>query len=118
MMDEIRRALLGDKATARRLTDAGKLLPCPMCGKYARFDTVMTSECGTKRGWKFQIGCSSCKHHTDLYEVEAKLSVSGDLYTVKDERPNAILEWNTRAPILSAEEMEELSYGQFTTKPN
>ena len=30
----------------------------------------------------------------------------------------ARLAWNTRAPILSAEEMEELSYGQFTTKPN
>lgn len=104
----IKLAMLGNREAAKRLTDAGKLLPCPMCGKYARFDTVMTSECGMKRGWKFQIGCSSCKHHTDLYEVEAKLSVSGDLYTVKDERPNAILEWNTRAPILSAEEMEIL----------
>ena len=107
-MDDIKLAMLGDKEAAKRLTDAGVLVPCPMCGKYARFDTVMTSECGMKRGWKFQIGCSSCKHHTDLYEVEAKLSVSGDLYTVKDERPNAILEWNTRAPILSAEEMEML----------
>ena len=34
--------------------------------------------------------------------------MSGGVYTVKDERPNAILEWNTRAPILSAEEMEML----------
>lgn len=30
-MDDIKLALLGDKETARRLTDAGALLPCPMC---------------------------------------------------------------------------------------
>lgn len=33
------------------------------------------------------------------------------MYTVKDERPAAIEEWNTRAPILSAEEMEKI-YGK------
>ena len=31
MMDEIRRALLGDKEAAKWLTDAGVLLPCPWC---------------------------------------------------------------------------------------
>ncbi len=28
-MDDIKRALLGDKEAAERLTDAGVLLPCP-----------------------------------------------------------------------------------------
>ncbi len=28
-MDDIKRALLGDKEAAKRLTDAGVLLPCP-----------------------------------------------------------------------------------------
>nr|DAP75506.1 MAG TPA: restriction alleviation protein [Caudoviricetes sp.] len=31
-MDDIKRALLGDHEAARRLTDAGVLLPCPFCG--------------------------------------------------------------------------------------
>ena len=31
-MDEIKRALLGDHEAAKRLTDAGVLLPCPGCG--------------------------------------------------------------------------------------
>lgn len=29
IMDDIKRALLGDKEAAERLTDAGVLLPCP-----------------------------------------------------------------------------------------
>lgn len=33
LMDEIRRALLGDKEAAKRLTEKGVLLPCPWCGK-------------------------------------------------------------------------------------
>ena len=31
MTDE-KRALLGDHEAAKRLTDAGVLVPCPMCG--------------------------------------------------------------------------------------
>lgn len=30
-MDDIKRALLGDKEAAKRLTDAGVLLLCPVC---------------------------------------------------------------------------------------
>ena len=56
----------------------------------------------------FHVGCSSCSYHTERYELEAQISPSGGLYTVKDERPAAIEEWNTRAPILSVEEIEQL----------
>ena len=31
-MDDVKLALLGDKEAARRLTEAGVLLPCPFCG--------------------------------------------------------------------------------------
>lgn len=101
-------ALLGNKEAAKRLTDAGVLVPCPKCGKSARFEVTMHSERGATRGWIFHIGCSACKYHTDRYELELQISPSGGLSTVKDERPNAILEWNTRAPILSEAEMKIL----------
>ncbi len=54
-MNDIKLAMLGSKEAAKRLTEAGVLVPCPMCGK------------------------------------------TGVLHS-----------WNTRAPILSAEEMEML----------
>lgn len=38
-MDDIKRALLGDKEAAKRLTDAGVLLPCPVCKGDARLNT-------------------------------------------------------------------------------
>ena len=41
-MDDIKRALLGDKEAARRLTEAGVLLPCPGCrGEDAKHRAVM-----------------------------------------------------------------------------
>lgn len=107
-MNDIKLAMLGNREAAKRLTDAGVLLPCPKCGKSVRFEVTMHSECGATRGWIFHIGCSACKYHTDRYELEFQISPSGGLSTVKDERPNAILEWNTRAPILSAEELKKL----------
>ena len=114
-MDDIKLAQLGDHEAARRLTDAGVLIPCPKCGKNARFEVTAHSERGSTRGWMLHVGCSSCSYHTERYELEAQISPSGGLYTVKDERPAAIEEWNTRAPILSAEEMESLAE---TVPPN
>lgn len=37
MVDDIKLALLGDKETAKRLTDARVLLPCAHCGGEAKF---------------------------------------------------------------------------------
>ena len=35
-MDDIKLAMLGNKDAAKRLTDAGVLLPCPMCEGQAK----------------------------------------------------------------------------------
>ena len=110
-MTDIQRAMLGDHEAAARLAEQGVLVPCPKCGKSARFEVTMHSERGATRGWTFHIGCSACKYHTDRYELELQISSSGGLSTVKDERPNAILEWNTRAPILSESELKKLRGG-------
>lgn len=83
MVDDIKRALLGDKEAAKRLTDAGVLLPCPFCGS----KNIRTSNWGMWRCW-----CSDCLGKSDDFLSERK----------------AIKHWNTRAPILSSEEMEML----------
>ena len=88
-MDDIKRALLGDKEAAKRLTEAGVLLPCPMCKRDARLNT-----------WRFEaqrknpavVKCSKCGLET----------------RVDDRIKDARLAWNTRAPILSAEKLQRL----------
>ena len=83
-MDDIKRALLGDHEAAKRLTDAGEVVPCPMCG-----DTPhITSEFGSGYFW-YECHCGV---ETGACPTEYE----------------AMLLWNTRAPILSAEEMEML----------
>lgn len=81
-----RRALLGDKEAAKRLTEKGVLLPCPFCGE--------TTICeGSLRGevWYF-CGKDEC----------------ASLGATSENEYGARLAWNTRAPILSAEEIQKL----------
>lgn len=88
MTDE-RRALLGGREASKRLTDAGVLVPCPFCkGEVRRVIGF--------GGLNF-FKCRKCG---------AVVSFDNDYF---NEHPNeARLTWNTRAPILSAEEMEML----------
>lgn len=84
MIEDVRAALLGDHEAAKRLTEAGVLLPCPMCA-----DTpYITNEFYSGYFW---YKCS-CGVKTGACQTERE----------------AMLLWNTRAPILSAEEMERL----------
>ena len=88
-MDDIKLALLGNKEAAKRLTEAGVLLPCGRCGGEAELREIHT---GGKPVYavlckKHDCGAYGCAHHT---------------------KQNAVAYWNTRAPILSAEEVEML----------
>ena len=81
-MDDIKRALLGDKEAARRLTAAGVLIPCPGCrGEDAKHRAVMAC---------VMIECP-CGFMAAGYDLEEARQI-----------------WNTRAPILSKIEMEML----------
>ena len=82
-MDDIKLAMLGSKEAAKRLTDAGVMVPCPFCGG----DTVTTNLLGT-----WWCRCMNC-------------GVTGP---IKADGPTARLAWNTRAPILSAEKLQRL----------
>ena len=88
-MDDKTRALLGDHEAAKRLTDAGELLPCPFCkGEVRRVIGF--------GGLNF-FRCRKCG---------AVVSFDNDYF---NEHPNeACLAWNTRAPILRAEELQRL----------
>lgn len=85
-MDDIKLALLGDKEAAQRLTDAGVLVPCPFCGGEAmvEYDTIEPFE--------YTVFCGDC----------------GVMPTTSEDEQVARLAWNTRAPILSAEEIKKL----------
>ena len=77
-----RRALLGDREAARRLTDAGVLLSCPGCGgENVKHRAVMAC---------VMIECP-CGFMAAGYDLEEARRI-----------------WNTRAPILGSEEMEML----------
>ena len=88
-MDDVELALLGSKEAAKRLTDAGVLVPCPFCGGKVYENQWEDIERG---GIRVVMQCTKCN-------IQTPVSVS-----VR----RAHLAWNTRAPILSAEEMEKL----------
>lgn len=83
MLDDKLLAMLGDKAAAERVTERGKLLPCPHCGN----ENIRTSNWGMWRCW-----CPECfgKSEDTLREREA------------------VKHWNTRAPILTPEQIKRL----------
>lgn len=86
-MDDIKLAQLGDKEAAARLTDAGERLPCPFCGSAEVI--VFQNE---KDGAKHWANCMDC------------LSFGSRGIS----KYSALLAWNTRAPILNAEELKKL----------
>lgn len=102
-MDEIRRALLGDKEAKDALTERYELLPCPFCGSEAH----LFVQNGVR------VMCPKCNASSKiLVDGRGPRGITGNATKA------VVRAWNTRAPIPSAEEMDELSHGQFTTKPN
>lgn len=84
-MSDITLALLGDHDAAKRLTDAGVLVPC--CGRAPQLNCFIGLG-----AWAVECSVNGHIHNTGLCnsEFEARLA------------------WNTRAPILSSREMEML----------
>ena len=80
-MDDIKLALLGDKAAKERLTKRVELLPCPFCGEGK---VTIRYVCGD-----YFVECLNC-HSTS---------------SVTSTKDTVVKDWNTRAPILSLKEM-------------
>jgi hypothetical protein len=94
-MDDVKLAMLGSKEAARRLTEAGVLVPC-MCGRTPK-------EHGPEN-WKPTFYDPDSGGDPVSIECECGIVFSIGSYDYYKTR----LAWNTRAPILSAEEMEML----------
>ena len=80
-MDDIKLAMLGNKEAAKRLTEQGVLLGCPMCGRTGVLHSI--DNCKT-----IFACCPACGLMTRAYKGHEK----------------ARLAWNTRAKIGEADE--------------
>lgn len=92
-MTDVERALLGDHEAAKRLTNAGVLVPCGHCGKQAYIS--VDPECepdGAGRKWAYTAVCGTC------------CATSGLCYSAYMAR----LAWNTRTAILAPEQLAAL----------
>ena len=115
-MTDIQRAMLGDHDAAARLTEQGVLLPCPWCNENFVWVGVHDDEgnyhgplgCGYEDDpWS---GLSYALHHDGWGDcilcTDGFNGVMGGMLfnTVKE----AIMRWNTRAPLLTPEQIERL----------
>ena len=98
-MDDIKLAMLGDKEAAKRLTDAGVLLPCPFCGENPSTRVRVKAQCFEMSVVCFKCGMSRTVQ-VDICDTEFDKLQTGMMLAKKS--------WNTRAPILSKREMEML----------
>ena len=109
-MDDIKLAMLGSKEAAQRLTDAGVLVPCPMCGGEVRLRRVSSSytTSPTTIMDKWTVECPNGCVRNNVCESKIFQDEKGKVIIKNNGADEARLAWNTRAPILSAEEMEML----------
>ena len=87
MENDVRLALLGDKAAQERLTERGEMIPCPCCKSRA---TVVKDT--YQAPGRYSVTCGGCFLATP--------------WSVCKE--DAIERWNTRSPILTPKELEKL----------
>ena len=92
MLDDVTLALLGDRDAQERITARVELLPC-QCGEA---HPIIKKHSNRYSDW-WLVSCPKCY-----------ISQTGKAYEFRFE---AVEAWNTRAPILSAEELERLKYG-------
>lgn len=85
-MDDVTLAMLGDKEAAERLTEAGVLLPCPFCCGEAMV------EYDTMEPFEYAVFCGDC----------------GAMPSISEDEKVARKIWNTRAAVLTPEQMEKL----------
>lgn len=96
-MDEIKRALLGDKAAQQAVTDRGELLPCHCGGVPIIFFDFKIETPSGEHGYLALIKCPNCWLELGRWELKKEWAIE-----------SAKKAWNTRPQLLTAEEMERL----------
>ena len=104
-MDDIKLALLGSKEAAKRLTEAGVLVPCAHCGNDDDYRIVMSFKKDKKK--RFGEYYDVCTIYCECCTETVRQAWLGRDAAAK----NASLMWNTRAPILSESELKKLCGG-------
>lgn len=94
-MDDLTLALLGDKEAQERITERGELLPC-QCGGNAKCQVEDARATGIFK-YSAIITCKKC---------EISLFSSGE--TAREAFETAAKTWNTRAPLLTPEQIKRL----------
>lgn len=104
-MDEVRLALLSDKAAQERMTERGELLPCPFCGGSPKVK-IQKQQYGLSGTI---IRCRQCLSSVYCLDKCAQITENGmKNIPVTNHRFLALKKWNTRAPILTPEELKKL----------
>ena len=101
-MDDIKLAMLGNKEAAKRLTDAGVLVPCAHCGNDDDYRIVMSFKKDKKK--RFGEYYDVCTIYCECCTETVRQAGLGKDAAAK----NASLMWNTRAQILSESELKKL----------
>ena len=113
-MDEIKRALLGDKEAQRAVTERGELLPCPKChcqeveiqgNGHDVLDRDTLAVVDYIPHDFIYVSCENCNYSSA--PVNININADGEMELEKEEK-ELIADWNTRPQILTAEEMERL----------
>ena len=104
-MDEIKRAMLGDREAQRRLTERGIALPCPMCKKtVVSLVTEAEVEILDENYPDYELRSKRYVAVCNALKGGCGLSVGGEHKNIN----SALKAWNTRPQILTDEEMERL----------
>ena len=109
-MDDRTLALLGDRAAQERITERGELLPCPFCSGPAELRRTRggysQNPVTIKESW--EVRCKNLCIATNDFDSEIYQDDFGILQIKKDGAKDARRFWNTRAPILTPEQIKRL----------
>lgn len=97
MMDEKRLAMLGDREAQNQFTERGELLPCPKCHGISRIQHI-TTDVKMCMGFAYAY-CEKC-------DLQTRSTWPPTINCIAEKK--AISDWNTRAPILSLDELKRL----------
>lgn len=101
-MTDIQRAMLGDHDAAARLTEQGVLIPCPFCDNDD--DMKFTLSFRKDRKKRYSTYYDICKIYCECCTASIQRTGVGKDRAAK----NATNAWNTRAPLLTPEQIDML----------
>lgn len=100
-MTDVEKALRGDHEAAKRLTEAGVLLPCPFCGEEVRLRRVTngytTGPTVIRDEWT--IECKNGCVRNNVYKSKIFQDENGTVVIETNGAEEARLAWNTRAAV-------------------